>query len=190
MLDAVDKSTKTIGTFHTVDELMKSIEQRLQFYLESKGGITLSGGEPLMQTEFVKHLIGELHSRALSVGVETCGQWNWEAVKSIVAKLDFVYFDVKSADTHIHKEVTGVGNETILANLAHVVQELGESKVTVSIPVIPSVNNDKEVCMNLIFVSHKPIVHKSNWNGTFFMWSKTMPPPSFPPFGDRKIHTP
>ncbi|MFA5403892.1 MAG: glycyl-radical enzyme activating protein [Ignavibacteria bacterium] len=133
------RAIKFVGRYLSLEELIKKVKPNISFYKNSGGGVTFSGGEPFLQTEFIKEFINETLSFGLSVGIETCGMFDWSEVRNIAGEFDFFYFDLKCMDNDIHKSVTGSTNEKILTNLKNLA-ELYSEKITVSIPVIPDVN--------------------------------------------------
>lgn len=137
------QAIKFTGRYLTTDELIKRIRPNLSYYKNSGGGITFSGGEPFLQTGFISNFIKNTLPLGLSVGVETCGMFDWEEVKKIADKFDFIYFDLKCMDCDVHKSVTGSPNGKILNNLKNLSQ-INNENITVSVPVIPGVNDSDE----------------------------------------------
>jgi pyruvate formate lyase activating enzyme len=149
------RALKFAGKYLSLEELIKKIKPNLSFYKNSGGGVTFSGGEPFLQIEFIKEFIEQTSSFGLSVGVETCGMFDWNEVKDIIDKFDFFYFDLKCMDGEIHKRVTGSSNEKILESLKNLSEKYSD-KITVSIPVVPDVNDSEsqikhiaEYCYNI-----------------------------------------
>jgi len=130
------------GKYITAEELIKRVKPNLLFYKNSGGGVTFSGGEPFLQSGFIKEFIEHTSSFGLSVGVETCGMFDWNEVSEIANHFDFFYFDLKCMDAEIHKSVTGSSNEKILSNLKNLAENYSE-KITISVPVIPCVNDSE-----------------------------------------------
>ncbi|KAH3766596.1 formate acetyltransferase [Pelomyxa schiedti] len=129
----------TVGKPIKAMEIIQLAEERHEFY-GVNGGVTLSGGEPLMQAGFVLDVVRGLKSRGISVGMETSGCVEWGKVSEIFSLLDFVYFDVKCVTEATHKQFTGISNKTILSNLPHAVSAVGPERFVVSIPLIPGFN--------------------------------------------------
>lgn len=126
------------GVWWEPEDLAKRILQNEP--LLQNGGVTVSGGEALMQPEFLTALLDELSP--LHRAIETCGyaaEANW---RNVLSRLELVYFDVKLADPEKHRQYTGVDNEPILRNL-EVLKECGVPFV-VRIPTIQGVNDDAE----------------------------------------------
>lgn len=133
---------KFVGKYISTEELMKRIKPNISFYKNSCGGITFSGGEPFLQTEFLRKFILITSHLGLSIGVETCGMFDWSEISGIADKFDFFYFDLKCMDIDIHKSVTGSTNEKILTNLKSLAEKYSE-KIIISIPVVPGVNDSE-----------------------------------------------
>jgi pyruvate formate lyase activating enzyme len=125
------------GRRMTVEEVLDEVERDRVFYDESGGGVTLSGGEPLVQQEFTSALLVELRARGLRTALDTCGHVPREALLAAPAEL-FLY-DVKLIDAERHRAFTGVDNGLILANLA-ALATAGRT-VVVRYPLIPGVND-------------------------------------------------
>jgi pyruvate formate lyase activating enzyme len=109
------------------------------FYDESKGGVTISGGEPLVQFEFLKGFLEACQSRGVHTAVDTCGFAPLEHLMAIVPLTDLFLYDLKFVDEASHREFTGVSNELILKNLAALAQT--HRNVWLRIPIIPRVND-------------------------------------------------
>ena len=137
------------GEKKTVQEVLDVVMQDLPFYEESGGGITLSGGEMLMQPEFAYELLTAAKEEGLSTCVETTGMAAPEVFEKVIGPVDEILFDMKHPDSAAHRRGTGVGNEVILDNLARAVElaagpdggQSGGKNVLVRIPVIPGYND-------------------------------------------------
>jgi pyruvate formate lyase activating enzyme len=125
----------------TVSEVMAEILKDEVFFDESGGGLTISGGEPLMQPAFVEALLNACRDRRIGTVVDTCGFANSRAVRSVSKKAGLFLYDLKLMDSERHRKFTGVGNELIVQNL-QILAEAG-SNVIVRMPVIPGVNDDR-----------------------------------------------
>ncbi len=122
----------------TVEEVIAEVEKDRPFYENSGGGMTLSGGEPLMQVDFAEALLREAHARSLHCALDTCGFVPWERFERVLPFVDLVLFDVKSADPEEHLRATGQSNVLILDNL----RRLSRTGVALQIrvPVVPNHN--------------------------------------------------
>ena len=99
---------------NNIDDIIKKVIPNIPFYVNSGGGLTLSGGEPLAQPEFVKSLLQKSSEFNLTIGVETCGYFNWNEVENIIHKFEFIYFDLKCTDDKSYLEFTGSEEKIIL----------------------------------------------------------------------------
>jgi pyruvate formate lyase activating enzyme len=126
----------------TVEDVMKEITREIPFYDESGGGVTFSGGEPLMQPGFLSALLKACWEQEIHTVVDTSGFANWNVFNQICSDVDLVLYDLKHMDTTRHREATGVPNELILENLRRL-SALG-AKCIVRIPLIPGINDDEE----------------------------------------------
>jgi len=126
----------------TVPELMKIILKDRSFYLETGGGITLSGGEVMLQWEFAILLLEACKDAAVNTCVETSLHCQRENMEEVYKHTDLVITDIKHMDTRKHKEYTGVGNELILNNIERTVEL--KKPLVIRIPVVPDHNNSEE----------------------------------------------
>ncbi|MCX6085943.1 MAG: glycyl-radical enzyme activating protein [Caldiserica bacterium] len=142
-VDACLAGARTIaGRTMTVAEVMSELVRDHVFFEESGGGVTFSGGEPLMQAAFLKSLLEACQDEGISTAVETSGMTDQRELLAMMDKVDLFLYDVKLTDTARHGEETGVGNERILANLAALAAV--HAHVIVRFPVIPGVNDGSE----------------------------------------------
>lgn len=126
----------------SVEEVVREVIQDVPYYQESKGGVTVSGGEALCQLEFVEELANACKDKGIQVAVETNLCQDFERIRPVLEKLDLLMFDIKLMDDTLHKEYTGVGNQLILEN-AKKADELGIPLI-VRTPLIPGVTDTKE----------------------------------------------
>ena len=137
------------GQEKSVGEIMETVEQDSLFYARSGGGMTLSGGEPLMQAAFALALIREARARRVRVAIETCGCVPWEVLKAAAEHLNNVLFDVKHMKSGPHEKGTGVRNQLILANLERLLTEFPRLPVLVRTPIIPGFNDTEDNARDL-----------------------------------------
>jgi len=126
----------------TAGELAAKLSKNIDFYNSSGGGVTVSGGEPLAQIEFLLALLDELKSAGIHTAIETSGFAASENFSRVLELVDLVILDIKHADSAMHKEFTGVDNTPILANLE--LLKLSDVPFIVRIPLIPDVNDSDE----------------------------------------------
>lgn len=136
---------KREGEYKTVDEVVAICRQDKDFYEESGGGVTLSGGEMLMQPAFAAKLIDALHAEGISVAAETTGFAGSEVFLPLAERLDDILFDLKHWDGEKHLEGTGVPLQPILENMHRAIQR--GRRVLPRIPVIPGYNDSIEVAV-------------------------------------------
>ena len=127
----------TVGKSTSVDEIVKEVEKDKRFYV--RGGVTISGGEPLAHGEFVKELISALKNKEINVGIETS---LYRFDEEILRSVDIIMADIKIFDDELHKEYVGVGVKGILDNFL-AADEL-KVPIIVRTPVIAGVNDDEE----------------------------------------------
>ena len=127
------------GKWMTVDEVMKEISLDRVFYEVSNGGVTLSGGDPVVQHEFSYELLRRCKSEGLHTAIETAANCRWEVLAKLLSVTDLVMMDIKHLDPAKHREVTGSSNELILKN-AERLAEKGKPLI-IRVPVIPGVND-------------------------------------------------
>ena len=129
-----------MGRLMGVEEVVQVVNKDTLFYRNSGGGVTVSGGEPTHQAEFVKALLFRCHESGLHTALDTCGLVDWDVLEEILEYADLVLFDLKHMDSEEHRKLTGVGNEIILQNL----ERLAKLKpMVVRIPLIPGLTDSK-----------------------------------------------
>lgn len=111
------------------------------FYETSGGGLTVSGGEPLMQPLFTLEILRLAKQNGIHTAVETSGYADFETIQKIAKYTDLFLYDYKITDCELHKELTGVGNRTILENLQKL-DGIG-AKIILRCPIIPSINDNE-----------------------------------------------
>lgn len=124
------------------EDVLREIRKDKLFYKNSGGGITLSGGEPLMQPLFSQKLLRMCKKENIHTAVETCGYVNWSNFNKILPFTDLIFYDIKHIDPLKHKKFTGETNELILENLKKMVKE--EIDIVIRIPLIPGYNDAEE----------------------------------------------
>jgi pyruvate formate lyase activating enzyme len=130
------------GTEFTVDRLMAEIEKDVVFFDESGGGVTFSGGEPLMQPDFLDEMLRRCQAVRIHTAVDTCGLADSEALLRISPNTDLFLFDLKLIDEGRHREVTGASNQRILENLRMLAALRGN--IRIRFPLIPGINDHPE----------------------------------------------
>ena len=139
-------SIGVIGDYLTVDEVLKIAVRDVPFYRNTGGGVTVSGGEPLLQWQFVLDLLKECKKAGLHTTLDTSGYCRWEDMRKVLKYVDLILFDVKHMDSKRLKETCGVDNELVLDNLEKATRM---SKIWLRIPLIPDFN-DSELNMRAV----------------------------------------
>jgi pyruvate formate lyase activating enzyme len=136
------EAIKVLGRSMSVEVLVEHVKKDMVFYKHSNGGVTLSGGEPLLNPDFMSELLQAFKKEGINVGVDTCGHVPWQNIESVLPYVDFFLWDIKHIDPERHRELTGVSNELILRN----VRAVSERNIPLYIrfPVIPSYNDSEE----------------------------------------------
>lgn len=130
------------GYATTVDKVMAVIERDIPFFDQSHGGVTFSGGEPLMQPEFLRALLLKCRESGLHTVVDTSGFAPWPVLESMCDLVDLFLYDLKLLDEQRHIQYTGVSNRTILQNLKYLLEK-GQT-VLLRMPLVPEINDDEE----------------------------------------------
>ena len=136
------EAVERIGYDLTVGEALAKVERDRPFYESSGGGVTISGGEPLVQPDFTLAFLSSCRDRGLHVALDTCGQVAWDRLESAARVADLVLFDLKHTDSDRHRELTGMPNERILANLKSLLALDDRPEVWIRYPLIPTLNDD------------------------------------------------
>jgi len=123
-----------------VDEVMAEVSKDVPFYDESGGGVTFSGGEPLMQPAFLIALLEACGQVDIHRAVDTSGHADGETLLQVAESTDLFLYDLKHMDTEVHRRYTGAGNELILENLKRLAE--AGADICVRLPIIPGVNDD------------------------------------------------
>jgi len=131
-----------VGQEMTVSEVMVEIQKDVIFYDESGGGVTFSGGEALMQPDFLVELLQACKERDIHTAVDTCGFANWNVIERVRPYVDLFLYDLKTLDEGAHRRYTGVPNGPILANLRRL-SALGVPLI-LRMPLIPGMNDTPE----------------------------------------------
>ncbi len=128
------------GEYKTVDEIIKVVLKDLSLYQRTGGGLTLSGGEPLMQAQFAASLLRPAKHANMHTALDTTGFAEWPALAEVLRHTDLVLYDLKQIDDLKHLQATGISNQLILKNLRRIMAETRVA-VWIRIPVIPGFND-------------------------------------------------
>jgi len=127
------------GKKMTLEQVLSEVYKDQDFYEESQGGVTLSGGEVFSQPVFVNALLKQLKAKHIHTCLETCGYTSGEVFAQTIQNTDLLLYDLKHYDPEIHQRYTGADNTLILNNLAYALKQ--NVPVIIRIPVIPGFNN-------------------------------------------------
>lgn len=135
---------KPWGKVYTVDEAFRLVKKDKAYYDKSGGGVTVSGGESLLQADFVAELFKLCRAEGISTCVETALNVPREAVDKVLPYADYWITDIKHMDSAVHKARTGSGNERILDNIRYIIDK--NAKLVIRIPIIEGFNaSDKNI---------------------------------------------
>ena len=125
------------GKTMTIQQAIKELKKDATIFRRSDGGVTLSGGEPLVQHDFASQLLLACKSQGWNTAIETTGFGSSEAIEKVIPYVDTVLLDIKHIDPYTHKKFTGISNEVILKNAKRISQI---TKTVVRVPIIPGFN--------------------------------------------------
>lgn len=140
------------GKYMSAEELVAEIEKDKLFYENSNGGVTFSGGEPLMQWQFLREVCKLCKEKNISTALETTGHMQWDIMEKVLEYVDLVLYDIKHLDINLHREFTGGSNELILENISKTADKV---KTWLRIPIIPNFNNTEDFIKLLAEFSSK-----------------------------------
>jgi pyruvate formate lyase activating enzyme len=132
---------QVVGKEYTIDEIFKEVIKDKVFYEQSNGGVTVSGGEPLLHIDFVEELFKRLKEKNIHTAVDTCGAVDFENLRRIAPYTDVFLYDIKLIDDEKHKEYAGMSNKLILDNLKKLSQI--HNNINLRMPIIEGVNGDE-----------------------------------------------
>lgn len=134
---------KIVGRDVTAREVMEEVLQDLAYYRRSGGGLTLSGGECLLQPDFARALLQSAKESHISTAIESMAYVKYEVIESILPYLDIYLMDIKHVNPEKHRRFTGKSNELILENARKVAQS-GQTNLVIRVPTIPGFNDTPE----------------------------------------------
>jgi pyruvate formate lyase activating enzyme len=134
--------TEEAGKSYTVNDILEILEKERIFFLQSGGGVTFSGGEPMMQTDFLLEALKACKSNEYHTAVDTSGYSGPENFKAVIPFTDLFLFDIKHMNDTRHLELTGVSNSLIFSNFK-LILDSGKD-IFVRIPVVPGFNDEPE----------------------------------------------
>jgi pyruvate formate lyase activating enzyme len=155
------EARQLVGRVETVASLMHAIKKDVPFFDTSGGGVTFSGGEPLMQAEFLLEVLAACAREDIHRALDTTGCTDPDTLKRVARLVDLFLFDLKFMDAEKHRRYTGVSNAQILTNLETLARL--DSRIIIRIPLIPGINDDDDnIHDTAVFLARLPqikIVH-------------------------------
>jgi len=132
-----------VGYDIPLSSLVNKIIRAGPFHRRSGGGVTLSGGEPLLQVNLCKEFLRSCHEEGIHVAIDTSGHVGWAEIKNVLADTDLFLYDIKHLDSKKHQEWTGKSNQLILGNLERLVSAKANRtfSIIIRIPVVPGFND-------------------------------------------------
>ncbi|MCX6244149.1 MAG: glycyl-radical enzyme activating protein [Bacteroidetes bacterium] len=148
------------GKTMTVGEVMDEVEKDTSIYRNTGGGMTISGGEVMLQPDFAAALLQEAHNRGINTAIETASNAPWSFLEKVLPHVDTMLHDIKLMNSERHKKWTGVSNERILANLKKAYETFPDTDFIARTPLIPGVNADDEHMLGVLeFIKpHKNVI--------------------------------
>ena len=151
------KAIRIEGWMVTAEDVLNEVEKESVFYRDSVGGLTISGGEPLDQGDFLLALLQEAKKRRIGTAIETCGFGDYNVLKQAASLLDTVFYDIKSLNDEKHREWTEQSNTLILENFEKLCIDYPVLPKVVRTPIIPGFNDSAEDTEQIrSFLQNKP----------------------------------
>lgn len=146
---------KGYGQKMTVDQVVAEICKDEIFYFHSGGGVTISGGECLLQPDFVAGVLKECQRRGIDTAIETSLFAPWQIVEGLLPFLNTLYVDIKHPDGSEHKKLVGVDNDLIMANLNNLDLSNVPFELHMRIPLIPNINDGDDTLLAILAIGTK-----------------------------------
>lgn len=160
-IPSYDRNNEHAGRLYTEKQLLREIKKEQVFMDESGGGVTFSGGEPLLQADFLKNMLRACREEEIHTTVDTCGLASPTVFESVRGLPDLFFFDLKIIDDQLHKIHTGVSNKLILKNLENLSKH--NKNVIIRIPLVPAITDTEKNIRDILSVlSGMPNFRKVN----------------------------
>lgn len=137
-----EQGQKVTGKDVTAREVLEEVRQDMPYYRRSRGGLTLSGGESLLQPAFAKALLMGAHQLGINTAIETTGAVKMDTISDLLPHIDYFLMDIKHMDPEKHKEFTGRDNRQALENAKIIAKQA--NYYAVRVPVVPGFNDTPE----------------------------------------------
>lgn len=151
------EAIEEFGKLVFVDDICNALLEDKDFYINSGGGVTLSGGECLLQAEACREILIKMKENGINTAVDTCGMVKWESIEKVIDYTDTFLYDIKAIDEAVHKKCTGSGNQLILENLKKIDEK--NKQIEIRIPYVPDYN-DNQIMKIADFISKLKNVKK------------------------------
>lgn len=162
-----------VGEKVSVEQIVERVIADREFFVESDGGVTVSGGEPTAQPEFLLALLAALRAQGIRTAVETAGVFPRDLLRPLAEVTDLFLFDIKHVDDEKHRAGTGTGNRAILENFAALVRMVGTDRLVPRIPLIPGFNTGEQeiesIAMFLTSTGYRGAAHLMPYHA----WAKS-----------------
>ncbi|MBQ8525151.1 MAG: glycyl-radical enzyme activating protein [Clostridia bacterium] len=139
IIQCPNEARQICGKEYTVQEVFEQIIKDKIFYEASGGGVTFSGGECMLQADFLEEILKMCKEAGIHTAVDTAGNVPWESFEKILPYTDMFLYDIKAVSENLHIEGTSVSNKTILSNLKQL-SDNGKAEIVIRIPIIPDFN--------------------------------------------------
>jgi pyruvate formate lyase activating enzyme len=134
------KIKEMVGKSYSIEDILEILEKDRVFIDNSDGGVTFSGGEPLMQFEFLHEALQACKAAGFHTAIDTSGYGRWSQLEKILPVTDLILYDVKHLNPVVHKKYTGKSNILIMSNLKKLLER--DVDLMIRIPVVPGINDD------------------------------------------------
>jgi pyruvate formate lyase activating enzyme len=135
---------KGYGCLMSSDQVIREIAKDEVFYFHSGGGVTVSGGEPLEQTEFVREILLGCRDRGIHRALETSFFSSWQNIEALLPLSNLVHVDLKHADPLMHRQLTGVDGTVIMENIRRADESPYDFELVIRTPLVPGINDSDE----------------------------------------------
>jgi len=153
------KAIKFDGSLRTVKGVMQQVMKDIKYYQKSGGGVTISGGEPTIQAEFIIEVLKQCKEKGIHTALETSGFTDWLKLKDVLEYVDLIHYDIKHMDAKEHLRLTGKSNGLILDNLQKISKDRADS-IVIGFPVTPNCNDTQNNINSLIKLLKKTNINK------------------------------
>jgi pyruvate formate lyase activating enzyme len=146
------ESLRTAGRSEAHASILEEVVRDTEFYRMSGGGVTLSGGEPLLQPDSCLEIFRLCREKNIGTALDTAGNVSWSEIQRVLPVTDYILYDIKTTDEEMHRRACGVTNKKILENL----RKLSESnvKLIIRVPVIPGINDNVDSVKSIADIVH------------------------------------